>query len=180
MLGRPQWQQDPQDNGGAGENNFANIGKSFMVGVQVLAPTITGATMQGGPYDRDMEAMEWIGGRMLSKNKGCCSQRLLQGCGPFKVQRSSWFGTPFNKSEKLPHNGIAYTLPWQSWQNKLGNKLTRDRISPNKPSRTSSASISTQEKWCQCMDHWHRGESWSSHAIQWWWGQWITTGNKNN
>ncbi len=58
------------------ERITANMGKSFVAGVQALAPTIVGATIQGGAYERDSGG-EGMGGCMHSKNnatalKGYC------------------------------------------------------------------------------------------------------------
>jgi len=55
----------PQDNIHLVQRITENMGRSFVAGVQALAPTIVGATRQGGILDRDTGG-EGMGGRMYS------------------------------------------------------------------------------------------------------------------
>ncbi len=86
-LGNDQRQLAPLGTGEGPDNLHlveritSNMGRSFMMGVQALAPTIAGAARQGGLYGRDSGG-EGMGGKLYSENnvatlKGYCGVTRL-------------------------------------------------------------------------------------------------------
>ncbi len=80
-----------------------NMGRSFVAGVQALAPTIVGATRQGSALDRDSERRGWAEECIL-KTTSLPSRGTV---GWWTRRRSCKFGPRFNRQRRLHPIGIT-------------------------------------------------------------------------
>jgi hypothetical protein len=88
------------------ERITANMGRSFVKGVQALAPTIVGATRHGG--GGTARAAKGWGGKCTQKTM---SPPLRDTVGSWIHQKSPTYGILSNKREKSPLTDTTYESP---------------------------------------------------------------------
>ena len=110
-----------QDNIQIVERITANMGKSFMAGVQALAPTIMGATRQGGAYERDTGG-DGMGGRMYSKN----NVAALKGyCGVVDPARIPPIWDTFQQTREISSHRHNLWVSMTKWAKQTGNEIDK-------------------------------------------------------
>ncbi len=111
----------PQGNIQLVERITANMGRSFVAGVQALAPTIVGATRQGGAYDRDSRG-EGMGGRMYSKN----NVAALKGyCGVVDPAKIPPIWDSFQQTKEIASRRHNLRVSMKKWAKQSGKEIDK-------------------------------------------------------
>ncbi len=113
--------REERDNLHLVERITSNMGRSFMAGVQALAPTIAGAARQGGSYDRDSGG-NGMGGKLYSEN----NVATLKGyCGVVDPANIPTIWELFQQTREIAahrHNIRVAMIKWAKQTGKETNK----------------------------------------------------------
>jgi hypothetical protein len=111
----------PQDNIHLVQRITENMGRSFVAGVQALAPTIVGATRQGSALDRDSGA-EGMGGRMYSEN----NVAALKGyCGVVDPAKIPQIWDSFQQTKEIASHRHNLRVLMTKWAKQTGKEIDK-------------------------------------------------------
>jgi hypothetical protein len=111
----------PHDNLHLVQHITENMGRSFVAGVQALAPTIVGATRQGGVGERDFGG-EGMGGRMYSEN----NVAALKGyCGVVDPSKIPTIWDSFQQTKEIASHRHNLRVSMTKWARQTGKEIDK-------------------------------------------------------